>query len=602
MTIITQNSGRLDKPLPGEYKGDRKLTQLKAGTLKPAYQGKEFANYKEMINEIAVKFRNDDAFIVKIKNGKDVSYDHITFERFRNEVYAIGTGMIERGLSDKHIAVIGNNSYDWFRMHTTVLCGLGVTIPLDKGLPYEEIESSLSRSNADVLVFDESHKEYAEKLRKEGKTQVKNFICMQETEGFESIITILEEGKALLEKGDARFDEIEIDNLATTILLFTSGTTSLAKAVMLSQKNVMSNIYALSLTEDIRHGDVNMAFLPYHHTFGFVCQTFMLERGATTTFCDGLKYVQKNMVEYGVSVFVCVPLLIESLYKKINQTIEKEGKTKTVEMGTKICNILLKFGIDARRKVFKQVLDKLGGNLRYIVSGAAAIDPDTIIGLQKFGITAVQGYGMTEASPVISAENPFEARKGSIGKALPGIEVRIDEPNEEGIGELICKGPNVMSGYFENEEETEKTLVDGWLHTGDLARVDSDGYIYICGRKKNVIVLRNGKNIYPEELEVLIANLPYVEESMVFGEEKREGSGDHDLALAAKIVYKPDVIEETYGKISAEEIETIVRNDIHKINESVPTYKHINRLVVTDQPMIKTTTGKVKRYEEQKNL
>lgn len=576
--------------------------QNKAGTLKPIYQAKEFANYREMLDAIAIKYKNDDAFIIKKKNKKEISYEHITFENFREDVYAIGTGMIDKDLGGKHIALIGNNSYDWFRMHTTILSGLGTAIPLDKGLPYDEIEMSLTRSYADVLVFDEAHAEYAKRLRENGRTNVKMFISLGETDGFENVSEILENGKRLRKNGDRRFDELEIDNEATTILLFTSGTTSLAKAVMLSQKNVMSNVYALACTEDIRHGDVNMAFLPYHHTFGFVCQTFMLERGAVTTYCDGLKYVQKNMVEYGVSVFVCVPLLIESIYKKVVATIEKEGLSKKVALGTKLCNVLSKLGIDVRRKVFKQVHEKLGGNLRFVVSGAAAIDPETIKGLNAFGIMAVQGYGMTEASPVITAENPAERKPGSVGKALPGIEVRIYEPNEEGIGEIICKGDNVMSGYFENEEETAKTLADGWLHTGDLGRIDDEGYVFICGRKKNVVVLRNGKNIYPEELEVLIQNLPYVEECMVFGEEKHEGSGDHDLALAAKIVYKPDVMSESCEAFDTAEIERIVKRDIDAINETVPAYKHIRRLVITDEPMIKTTTGKVKRYEEQKKI
>ncbi len=578
------------------------MNQKKAGTLKPAYQGKEFANYREMLDEIAVKFKNDDAFIVKEKHGKEVLYDHITFERFRDEVRAVGTGMMYKGLGGKNIALMGNNSYDWFRMHTTILSGLGTAIPLDKGLPYDEFEMSLARSYADVLVFDKAHAEYAEKLRNNGRTQVKEFICLNEIDGFESVLNVLEIGKELLAKGDRRFDEVEVDNTSLAILLFTSGTTSLAKAVMLSQKNVMSNVYALALTEDIRHGDVNMAFLPYHHTFGFVCQTFMLERGATTTFCDGLKYIQKNMVEYGVSVFVCVPLLIESIYKKVMATVEKEGLSKKVALGSAVCGFLLKFGIDVRRRVFKQVIDKLGGQLRFVVSGAAAIDPETIKGLNNFGITAVQGYGMTEASPVIAAENPFERKVGSIGRALPGIEVCIDEPDADGVGEIICRGDNVMSGYFENEEETLKALAGGWLHTGDLGRIDDEGYIFICGRKKNVIVLRNGKNVYPEELEVLIQNLPYVEECMVFGDEKHEGSGVHDLALAAKIVYKADVFKEAYGELPPNEIEKIVKGDIDKINETVPTYKHLKRLIVTDEPMIKTTTGKVKRYEEQKKL
>jgi len=353
---------------------------------------------------------------------------------------------------------------------------------------------------------------------------------------------------------------------------------------------------------NVHKGDVSMAFLPYHHTFGATGQFVMLAGGVTTAFCDGLKYLQKNLVEYKVSVFFCVPLLIESVYKKVMATVKKEGKEKTVAFGMKLTKFLMKFGIDIRRKIFKEVLDKLGGEIRLVVSGASAIDPVALEGFKAFGIEAIQGYGMTESSPVISAENIYENKVGSIGRPLPGIEVQIFEPNEEGVGELIARGPNVMYGYYENEEETSKVLVDGWLHTGDLAYVDKDGFIFICGRKKNVIVLKNGKNIYPEELEVLISNLPYVEECMVFGQPRNHDGDAKDLAICAKIVYKPDYMKENHSTEDTAEIEKIIKGDIDKINETLPVYKQMLRVVVTDEEMIKTTTGKVKRFEETKKM
>ncbi len=275
---------------------------------------------------------------------------------------------------------------------------------------------------------------------------------------------------------------------------------------------------------------------------------------------------------------------------------------KKVRMGLMLSKALLKVGIDARRKIFKQILDQLGGEIRFVISGAAAIDPEALEGFINFGIMAVQGYGMTESAPVLAAENHWERKTGSIGKPLPGIEVRIDDPNEEGIGELIARGPNVMSGYYENDEETAKVLKDGWLHTGDLASVDKDGYIFLHGRKKNVIVLKNGKNIYPEELEVLISNLPYVEENMVYGQKRHEDSDERDLAICAKIVYNKDYMKDTYGTENPEEIQKIIKKDIDIINKSLPVYKQMLRIITTDEPMIKTTTGKVKRHEEAKNL
>ncbi|MGN0715664.1 MAG: AMP-binding protein, partial [Anaerovoracaceae bacterium] len=331
-------------------------------------------------------------------------------------------------------------------------------------------------------------------------------------------------------------------------------------------------------------------------------QIVMLAAGVVTTYCDGLKYLQKNIVEYKVSVFFCVPLLIESIYKKIMLTVKKEGLEKKVNFGLKVSGLLLKLGIDVRRKLFEQILDQLGGNIRFVISGASAIDPEAIEGFNRFGITAVQGFGMTEASPILAAENHWERRPGSIGKAIPGVELAIDQPDADGVGELIARGPNIMAGYYENPEETEKTLAGGWLHTGDLAYVDKDGYVFICGRKKNVIVLKNGKNVYPEEIELLISNLPYVEENMVFGQPRHDDGDEKDLAICAKIVYKPDYMKDTLGLSTAEEIEAFIRRDIDAINEQLPTYKQIFRLVITDQPMIKTTTGKVKRYEEAKKL
>lgn len=572
--------------------------------LTPVYKNDTYRDFRGLLNKAAEKYGDSDAFIIKHKKGrKEVSYEHVSFNRFRDDVNALGQGLLNEFGVGKRYAIIGKNRYEWLLSYFAVLGGLGICIPLDKGLPYEELESSLARSYADVLIYDPAHQEQVDRLKVEGKTKVSSFVCMDEirmTEGNreKSAAADGEQECAL------RYTDLCIDPEKIDILLFTSGTTSMAKAVMLCQRNIMSNLEAIEKVIDIEPTDVSMAFLPYHHTFGATGQFAMIAGGAASTYCDGLKYLQKNLVEYKVSVFFCVPLLIESVYKKVMATVKKEGKEKNVAFGMKLTKLLMKIGIDVRRKIFGEILEKLGGNIRLVISGASAIDPEALAGFKAFGIEAIQGYGMTESSPVICAENIYENRIGSIGRPLPGIDVKIFEPNEEGIGELIARGPNVMAGYFENEEETAKTLVDGWLHTGDLAYVDKDGYIFICGRKKNVIVLKNGKNVYPEELEVLISNLPYVEECMVFGQ-PRNHDGDHkDLAICAKIVYKTDWMRENLGQEGDDvaKIEAYVKADIDKINESLPTYKQMLRVVVTDQEMIKTTTGKVKRYEEAKKM
>ena len=574
---------------------------IKLQELKPKFKAPRHENLRELLRYAAKEYGSDTAFIVKHKNGKEVSYEHISFEAFWNRVNQLGTALLKRGMKGKRIATVSKNRVEWMESHFAALGGLGYSVPLDKGLPYEELESSLVRSYADVLVFEAAQIADIERLKAGGKTQVQEYICMDELEGYLSIPQLRDEGEKLLGEGFDEYLSLPIDKFENQIILFTSGTTSLSKAVLLSHYNLVENIYGLQLAEDIHRGDVNMAFLPYHHTFGSTGQTLMLACGVTTTYCDGLKYLQKNIVEYKVSVFFCVPLLIESIYKKVMATVKKEGKENTVKFGIALSKFLLKFGIDIRRKVFKTILDQLGGNLRFVISGAAAIDPEAIEGFNNFGIRAVQGYGMTEAAPVITAENHFEQEYGSIGRALPGVEVAIDEPDENGVGEIICRGPNVMAGYYENEEDTAKTLIDGWLHTGDLGYIDEDGFLFICGRKKNVIVLKNGKNVYPEEIEVLIAALPYVSENFIFGKPRREDD-EKDLALWAKIVYNPEYMKEHYGASTPAEAEEVIRRDIDAINDTLPVYKQIFKLIVTDQEMIKTTTGKVKRYEETKNL
>ena len=574
---------------------------IKLQELKPKFKAVRHENLRELLRFAAKEYGSDTAFIVKHKNGKEVSYEHITFQEFFDRVNQLGAAWMKRGMQGKRIATVSKNRVEWMESHFAVLGGLGYSVPLDKALPYEELESSLIRSYTDVLVFEAAQAADIERLKAEGKTQIKEYICMDELEGYVSIPQLREEGKKLLEEGYDEYLSLPIDAFENQIILFTSGTTSLSKAVLLSHNNLVDNVYSLQLTEDLRRGDINMAFLPYHHTFGSTGQTLMLAAGVTTTYCDGLKYLQTNIVEYKVSVFFCVPLLIESIYKKIMTTVKKEGKENTLKFGIALSQFLLKFGIDIRRKVFKSVLDQLGGNLRFVISGAAAIDPEAVRGFDNFGIKAVQGFGMTEASPVITAENHDEYEYGSCGRAMPGVEVAIDNPDENGVGEVICRGANVMAGYYENEEDTAKTLIDGWLHTGDLGYISDKGYLFLCGRKKNVIVLKNGKNVYPEEIEVLIAALPYVAENFVFGKPRREDD-EKDLALWAKIVYNPEYMKEHYGASTQEEAEAVIRKDIDAINATMPTYKQVYNLVVTDHEMIKTTTGKVKRYEETKNL
>lgn len=569
---------------------------------KELYETPVFENVREVMENAFANYPNNVAFKIKEKpatKSEPAEYKEITYKEFKEQINALGTAFIDMGLKDKRIAVISKNRYEWVLTYLATLNGTGVSVPLDKSLPEDEIESLLQRSYADCVVFSDEHLEIMKRLQEKKSTKVSLFVCMDKVED-ENIIflgDILEKGKKLLADGNREFVDAKIDNEKLASLVFTSGTTSASKAVMLSHKNIASDITMMRKTEKMYSTDINMAFLPFHHTFGSTGILMFLNHGCTNVFCDGIRYIQNNLKEYGVSVFVCVPLLIESMYKKIEKEIEKQGKKKLVKIAVPISNFLLKLGIDIRRKVFKDVINNLGGKLRFIISGASALDKKVAKGFNDFGILTVQGYGLTEAAPVLAAENAACIRYGSIGYPLCGIDMKIDEPNEEGIGEIVAKGPNVMLGYYENEEATNQVLKDGWFHTGDLGKVDKDGFFFVTGRKKNVIVLKNGKNIYPEELETLIGKLPYVDESMVFGYPK-----DDDLVVSVKIVYNKEYVDEHYKGISKEDLHKKIWEDIKEINSGLVNYMHMKKLIITDEPMIKTSTAKVKRHEELKKI
>lgn len=556
-------------------------------------------NLRDIINNSVNLYPNNIAFKIKEKEGKKVTYKEITYKELQEQINSLGTALINLGLKGKRVAIIAKNRYEWALTYITVLNGVGITVPLDKGLKEEEIISCLVRSKADCIVFEKEYLDIMKKAKTNKEIQIKEYICMDDIEedGIKKINDLLKNGKKMLDEGDTKYLEAKIDEEKMTTIIFTSGTTSMSKAVMLSHKNITSNINDINKIEKIYSTDVNMAFLPFHHTFGSTGLLVFLSNGATNVFCDGLRYIQSNLKEYKVSVFVCVPLLLEAMYKKIMTEVERQGKTKVIKIGSKISNLLLKFGIDIRRKLFKQILDNLGGNLRFVISGASGIDKEVARGFNDFGILTVQGYGLTETSPVLTAETDKKMRLGSCGTAMPSVEIKVDNPNEEGIGELIAKGPNIMLGYYENKEATNEVLKDEWFYTGDLGYIDRDGFVFITGRKKNVIVLKNGKNIYPEELELLINNLSYVAESMVYGKPK-----DDDLLLSVKIVYNEEYVKEKYPDISEEKLKEIIWNDIKEINKKLPNYKHIKNLIITNEPMIKTTTAKIKRFEETKNL
>ena len=547
---------------------------------------------KNYANNIAYKYK-------KSLEEKPAKYVEKKYSQVVKDVKALATALLDMGFKGKRVALIGENRYEWVISYLAVTCGGMVIAPLDKALPDKEIASLIKRSEVDVVIYEKKHQELFEKLKADEEINLNTLICIDkennkdnETISFEGL---LEKGRKLVKEKNKLYDYVTLNNDEMSIMLFTSGTTSSAKIVMLSQNNVLSNLYAYQTHFKINQDDTLLSFLPIHHTFE--CSITILYgfySGATIAFCDGLRYIQANLKEYEVSIFVAVPLVLETMYKKIMKAIADQGKAKLINTMTKISNALLKIHIDIRKIVFKQIIDNFGGKLRMVLYGAASLDKDTIIGLNNFGINSIQGYGLTETSPVLTAEAENKHKPGSIGYPLDNVEIKIDNPDKEGVGEILAKGPNIMLGYYKDEKKTKEAFKDGWFRTGDYGYIDDEGFIFITGRKNDIIVLRNGKNVYPQEIEFLISKLPYVAECMVFA----RNESNTDTAIVAKIVYNKEVMEKDYPDTKKEDYEKIIWKDVKEINKTLPTFKHIKKVIVTDEPMIKTTTQKVKRNEE----
>lgn len=566
----------------------------------PIHEFTEFTDLKDMLKKSGEAFGNRPAYVFKTE--EEGKFREITHKEFRDDINYLGTALINLGLKGKRIAVISDNRYEWCVGYLAAVTGVGVIVPLDKALPNNEIESLIIRSEVSAIIYSNKYDEIMNKIKEQGNTNVEYFISMDLDKKENDIYSqkeLVEEGKKLIEKGNREFLDAVIDSEAMGIMLFTSGTTAMSKAVMLSHKNICANLMDIASVIKLVEDDRMLSFLPLHHTFectvGFL---YPISKGCSIAFCEGIRHIADNVKEFQVTAMISVPILYETIYKKIMKGIEKKGKLEIVKKGIKISNFLLKFGIDIRKKLFKEVHDNLGGKARLFVAGGAALDPEAEKGFNDFGIKMIQGYGLTESSPVIAAEDDKYQRIGSIGKAFPSLDVKIDNPNEEGIGELLVKGPTIMLGYYNNEEATKETLEDGWLHTGDLAKIDKDGFIFISGRKKFVIVLKNGKNIYPEELETLVNKIDGVKESFVYGKPEDDG----DYKICSKIVYDKDIVQGRYGTTDEEKLKELIWQEVKKVNKTMPAYKYIREITLTDKDLIKTTTQKIKRFEEIKTV
>ena len=546
-------------------------------------------NFRELVKRYE-GFGENIAF--KYKENKELQ--EVTYSKFAEDIKKIAEVVLDSDI--KRVAVIGNNRYEWCVTYLGVTTAGKIIVPLDKALTNIEIEKLLQRSKADVIVYDEKYQEAVDEAIKQG-CNIKYKVCMDntETEGVIKFSDLLEKGKKIIDLGKTKYDEVNINDDEMYIMLFTSGTTNEPKAVMLSQKNICTNISAYQYNFRMYNTDTLLSFLPLHHTFEcsitFIYGTYC---GATIAFCEGLRYIATNLKEFKITVFVAVPLVLETMAKKIKKAIADSGKQGMINAITKMSHGLLKLHIDLRKKLFKPVLKQLDEYLRVVLYGAAPMDKETIEWYNDLGIELIQGYGLTESSPVLTAESSDRKKAGSIGIPLKNVQIKINNPDKNGVGEILGKGPNIMLGYYENDEETKKALEDGWLHTGDFGYIDNEGFVHITGRQSDIIVLRNGKNIYPQEIEFLINKLPYVVENLVYARNKTKT----DTMLCAKIVYSKENLVEHFGEKNEDEYKELIWEDVKNINKELPSFKHVKEITITEEPLQKTTTQKVKRYAE----
>lgn len=531
-----------------------------------------------------------DKIAYKHKNAKQ-EMKEVTFREFGQDVRALGSALADLGVDEEHIAIVAENSYNWIGVYLTVLMSRGVYLPVDKELPADDMFYVLQNGDASVVFYSKRFEDLMHEKR-DLLPSVRYFIGFDRTEDegeFLSFARLMEKGRALLADGFTGYTDhmTSSDPKALKLLVYTSGTTGIAKGVMLSEENLVCEVYHGLQVADIL--TVGLSVLPYHHTYEAVVGILVyLHRHAVTCINDSLAAILKNLKTYQPDFIYLVPAFLEMFYKKIRANMEEKGKWETFQKGAKISNLLLKFGIDVRRKLFAELHEVFGGKLRLMVVGAAPLRSEVISFFETVGITVCQGYGITECSPLVSVNrNNKYADPETVGMPLPCLEVKIDSPAEDGTGEILVKGKTVMMGYYKNPEATEKAMVDGWFRTGDLGKIDSRGYLSITGRCKNLIVLDNGKNVYPEELENYIMNIPYIAEVVVKGE---KDEAEKTVLLAEMFLSK-----EKLKEMEAVPTEAQILSDIRALTQALPMYKQITKIRIRETEFEKTTTKKIRR-------
>lgn len=565
------------------------------------YEETHYKTVKEIFKRSIEKYKDNIYILERPNHDHKAKFEEFTYERFGNDAINLGTGLMKYlNLSNERIIIIGENTYYWYVSYFSILCGVGIAVPVDKELPNNEIENVIKRSHAAAVIYSKKKKDAIDKI-KDNLPMVKYFIEMNSDDGVQGrdvgIEHVIAEGKKLTDAGNTEYMDVEIDPEEFKFLIFTSGTTSQAKGVMLCHRNLAENVNAVSKYVKLYERDRFFSVLPLHHTYeSSIGALLPFANGSSVAICGGLRYIVPDMQEAKPTAMLAVPLLVESLYKKINQSIDKSGKAGLVNSMIHLTNALKSVGIDIKRKVFKEIYDNLGGNMRIIVSAAAPIDKKIGKWVQDIGIEFLQGYGLTETAPIAALTPECDPRVGSVGLPVNCAQIKIHNPNENGEGEIWIKSQTLMLGYYEDEEATKEVVHDGWFNSGDIGYQDKDGYVYVTGRSKNVIVTQNGKNIYPEEIELLLSKIPEIQECMVYG---KEVEGEKELIISVKVIPNMEEIENLHGKdLSEEEIHKIIWNKIKEVNKSLTSYKAIKNLEIKHDEFAKTTTMKIKRYVE----
>jgi len=580
----------------------------------PLYEVRPIQDLRDMIRQSASLYGDKPVFLVKDPRAigqqsaatpqagrssetRSAPYLPVSYKKYARDIDALGTWFFAQSLQGSRIAILAETRYEWYVTYLATVNGTGIVVPLDKELPQAEIANLLNRAKADVLVYASSKQKEVDAIRSSIGT-VKTFIAMDSptVAGDLYFWDCLQQGETLLAQGSTDFTAAPIDPEVLSILLFTSGTTAMSKAVMLNHRNLCINLQAMCQMLYIGPDDVFLSVLPLHHTYectcGFLCPVY---RGATVAVCEGLRHITKNMQESKVTVLLAVPLMLELFYKRIMKSATADPKlARKFRLGLKISGLLRKLGIDKRKKLFAKVHDNFGGHLRILIAGGAAIDPAIIAGLRDLGLASVQGYGLTECAPILALNRDVDYKDNAAGLPLPGVEVKIIDADENGIGEIVGRGPNVMMGYYENEEATKEAIDnESFFHTGDLGYLDKDGFVIITGRKKNVIIAKNGKNIFPEEIEFKLLQHDLIAECLVSGRQDDDG----ETVVRADIFPNEEKVREVFGDVAldSKDVRDAIDQIIRSVNHGMVTYKYIREFDLRPTEFEKTSSKKIKR-------